>query len=186
MGLCQVTEVRAAKKDQGKCGKCGQALPAGSSYRWWKGRFGPKHVRCVGCKVEDWERETNPLRAEHMQADETLGLVERDVDVADPSGAAVHLRDAISATESIVDTLTERLDGWSGTGLENSEQYSATETTRDELQQWIDDAESAADELEGMEQPDSADDEEAWEEWEKEIRDAYDALPEYPPLDLGA
>jgi DNA repair exonuclease SbcCD ATPase subunit len=43
----RVTTVQRAKKSPGSCSKCQKAIKTSDSYRWWKPRYGRKHVRCV-------------------------------------------------------------------------------------------------------------------------------------------
>lgn len=42
----RVTTVAKARKNAGTCEKCGTEIKKGDSYKWWKFRFGGKHVRC--------------------------------------------------------------------------------------------------------------------------------------------
>lgn len=43
----RINRVKKARKHQGHCGSCGKELPPGSSYIWWKFRYGARHVRCT-------------------------------------------------------------------------------------------------------------------------------------------
>lgn len=43
----RVNVVEKSRKSQGKCGRCGKELPAGSAYRWIKFRHGGRRVRCM-------------------------------------------------------------------------------------------------------------------------------------------
>ena len=67
MSLAKVTEVKSARKDQGKCGRCGTALPAGSPYLWFTVGFRSsyKNVRCTEpkCFPSRSERESSKLAA---------------------------------------------------------------------------------------------------------------------------
>jgi len=50
--MARVHHVKRSRKDQGKCGKCGDALAKGSAYRHFAPGFrGRKRVRCMkgGC-----------------------------------------------------------------------------------------------------------------------------------------
>lgn len=51
--------VKAANKDQGTCGKCKKEIKKGDGYLWWKGRYGPRHVRCPSCRPRASELESN-------------------------------------------------------------------------------------------------------------------------------
>lgn len=39
--------VKSARKPQGNCGKCGDAIPAGAPYIWWKFRYAGARKRCT-------------------------------------------------------------------------------------------------------------------------------------------
>lgn len=46
----RTNHVAKARKDQGTCSKCGQPIPKGATYKWLKGRYGPRrsyHASCV-------------------------------------------------------------------------------------------------------------------------------------------
>lgn len=57
----RITYVNKARKDQGKCGNCGDPLPAGSAYRWIKFRFGSKRIRCMkrSCRFRNSDMTTS-------------------------------------------------------------------------------------------------------------------------------
>lgn len=65
MSVARVTTVRKARKDQGKCGKCGAELPKGSAYRWWTVGFRSRyaHKRCLKpeCSPRTSELESSKL-----------------------------------------------------------------------------------------------------------------------------
>lgn len=96
MAMCRLNKVEKARNDQGNCGKCGQPIKAGDSYRWWKGRYTGKRVRCSkpSCTPQLYELETNPLRAEAMQAEDAVSSCQG---AEDAGTAAEFLREAIRA-----------------------------------------------------------------------------------------
>lgn len=65
MSLAKITEVKAARKDQGQCERCKTPLPAGSAYRWYTVGFRSsyKHVRCTdpACTPSRAELESSKL-----------------------------------------------------------------------------------------------------------------------------
>ena len=193
MSMCKVNKVKAARKAQGVCGKCRQPIEVGTGYLWWKGRYTPKYVRCLKlrCYPQQHELETNSLRADHMQAEAHASSAETEPNAAD---AAMSLRTAIELVEGIVSSLEDRLSSWDGTGLENSEQYAACESSKDDLEAWKDAAESVADALEQLDdnEPDRSDFDsdddfdEASAEYEQALDEARAELEPLPELDLGA
>ena len=67
MSVARLHTVLKARKDQGKCGKCGTPLPAGSAYRHFSVGFRSSYVqkRCmkVECTPRPSERESSKLSA---------------------------------------------------------------------------------------------------------------------------
>lgn len=205
MAICSVHVVKNARKAQGKCERCGTELPAGAGYRWWKGRYGPRHVRCLrpSCAPALADLETNPLRADALRAEEMLALAQSS---GDAESAASHLSGAIDMAQGLIDALDERISGWSGTNLENSYQYEACESTKSTFEDWVSRAEEVQDQLEEMnalppEMTDYAGFESPEQSEQDDAQDAYDAdtllyeqalesvwadLDELPELDLGA
>lgn len=176
MSLCKLHTVKSARKPQGKCGKCGTAIEVGDGYRWWQGRYTGKRVRCMAgaCTPRVWERETNSLRQEHMQAEDEVATLKNEV--LDPQAATQALQDAIAMAESVRDQLQERLDGWAGTNLEYSQQYDSCTETVDALDTWLQTAEGVASALDQLSDDASSED----------VADEIDALDDLPELDMGA
>lgn len=180
MSMCRLNTVTRARKAQGKCGSCYTPIEPGDAYRWWRGRFGPKRVRCMSprCTPAPWERETNPLRAEHMQAaaqvDRLTGYGNGD-DIESVEEVADQLQSAIDTTSSVIDALQERVDGWQGTNLEYSYQAEACGMSLEELESWVSDAEGIVNDLSQLGEGET-----------EEAADILGQLQELPDLDLGA
>lgn len=208
MSMCKLNRVKAARKSPGECGRCHHVIEAGEPYRWWKGRFTGKRVRCAksACTPQAWELETNGLKAEAMQGEDIVGQAKACNE--DAESAASFLMDAIHVCESLCDQLQERLDNMSGTGLENTEQYSTLQDTLYEYEIWQDTAEQMAQELEALGAAPSQDDyqwtspeyvddkdpermaqdafDEAMQAYSDSVEEALAALEDWPELDLGA
>jgi len=45
--MARVKVVKKARKDQGKCGRCGEEIKAGMPYRHWSFRYGGTRKRCM-------------------------------------------------------------------------------------------------------------------------------------------
>lgn len=191
MSMCKLHTVKSARKAQGKCRTCGTELGIGTGYRWWQGRYTAKHVVCLkaSCTPAAYERETNPLRAEHMQAEEAADLAMSAGSAAD---AILHLEEAQAGAENLTEQLQERLDGWSGTGLENGPQAEACENSRYELELWATEAENILQELRELDEPDEGtfEDDSEYEmallDHESELAEIVNRIEALPELDLGA
>lgn len=191
MSLCRVNTVQHARKPQGKCQKCGTAIEVGDPYRWWKGRYTGKYLRCMAsaCYPQAYERETNPLRADHMRADDLVSSARMLAD--QPAQALNELIEARDLVQGIVDELDNRLSGWAGTGLENGQQYEACDNSKAELEDWVNMVEGVLSDLEGVDNSVDADldddDRELREqEIEAEVESYLNDVEELPELDLGA
>lgn len=143
----RVNTVKKARKDQGSCGKCGDALPAGSPYRFWKFRYGGKRKRCM-------KTECNPRRSDLTQS--KLGTVYDAQDEAHETLRGWDRED--------VSVLRDALESLAGTVREVSEEYAEAaepfgnqgenQERADELESWADEIESKASDLEEYEDQD--------------------------------
>jgi hypothetical protein len=198
VSLCRVTRVAKARKAQGKCGKCQTPIEAGDGYRWWKGRYGPTYRRCLkaSCSPKLWELETNATKAQDIEGS-TYASYAQGAD--NPADAAMHLRDALSIAEGLVEDLSERVSNKEGTALESSSEFEALQTSKDEFENWVSEAEAIADDLETLELPDEPEGDEAEDEdgnpteaatTYAEDYDSFtelqDTIPDWPELDLGS
>jgi hypothetical protein len=189
MSMCKLNTVTSSR-DERTCLKCGGTIAKGDGYRWWKGRYTDKRVRCMkaSCTPRPWERETNTLRASPMQAESLVSSVQSSED--DPEGMATDLQQALDLIQEVIDDLDNRLFGWQGTGLENSQQYESCDTTKYELESWLSTAEMVVSELEAIDVPEATEDDEADQEAAEQltadIELALSSLEDIPELDLGA
>jgi hypothetical protein len=160
--MVRVERVTAARKSPGVCGACRQPIAAGEPYVHWSFRYGGKHVRHEKpeCQPHPWELVGNPKRQDLMRASQAWADA-FNADTAEE--AAAHLEDAAGFARSAAEQFQDAVDGWQGTGLENSEQYATFESAADELDTWADEAERVAGDLTSWE-PEHEDDTDGWRE----------------------
>lgn len=185
MSMCRLVRIDRARKPQGNCGRCGDPINRGDPYVWWKGRFTPKYKRCgkKECQPQPWERETNPLRADHLHASYLVGDAQNAESATDASDALVEARDLV---QGVVETLEDRIDtAQQYEGLSQTEQYAAWEYSRDDLQGWLDSVEDWISTLDEFGEEGEADTDEDGEPTD-EFNDAIAAIEDLPDLDLGA
>jgi hypothetical protein len=93
----RVNVVNRARKAQGTCGKCGTVIDTGTTYRWWKFRFGGRHVRCM--KVE-----CNPKAGDLTQSEFLSSIygIESDLE-------AITSCDCVEDATSILEDAASRL-----------------------------------------------------------------------------
>lgn len=164
MSVARVMTIQKSRKDQGTCRSCGDPLPKGSGYRFWKMGFRSnyKHKVCLKdqCFPSPSSRESSKF-ATILAAQEVFEAQVDDLREPDEFEAAV--ADVHAAVEEVRDEYQEALDQW--------------EHGNDQLQEMVDHYESAASELESwsLSNPDkpeptdyTADDDGA-EEYEKEL-----------------
>jgi hypothetical protein len=208
MSLCRVNRVARARKSPGTCEHCRTVIEVGQPYRWWKGRYTSKHVRCgkPACSPQPWELETNETKALAMRGEDVHYNAANET--CDAEQAASYLREAIEIAQALVDDLNERIDNKAGTALEASSEYQALEESRDGFEYYVSEAESVADDLDALgAAPDESDYDPASPDFASEAdpdqaaQDAYDqarlahcdevdemlgCLPDWPELDLGS
>lgn len=81
--MSRVNTVAKARKSPGKCGMCGKEIPAGAGYRYWKFRYGGKHLRCMNCPPPKTSELTSnakisSLLAAQEYAEEAIDKWEKD------------------------------------------------------------------------------------------------------------
>ena len=151
------------------CGRCGEPIRKGDSYRWWKNktsRGGIRHNRCMkpDCKPMPWEYQTtSPHIAGLMQAEhygqEAVSKVPLDVNSI--------VEDLTQAVQGVGENVREVAEGYRESA-ENMESGFGHETEQSmELNDRADELESQADELESWdpsddEPPEEVDEREGW------------------------
>lgn len=203
MSQCKLTKVARARISPGKCEKCHSPIGVGDPYRWWKGRYTPKHVRCMraGCTPDAADLETNPLRADGIRFETAVSDAQGHD--TEPAAAASSLRDALALAESIIDELDSRIGNMEGTNLEYTSTYETLESTREAFDDWRSGHEDIADELEAfavepeeddfLGKPEYINDDDArnnfgaaYDEWSGSLAEKLNEIEDAPELDLGA
>lgn len=142
----RVNEVEKSLKDQGECGRCHDALPKGCAYRWIKGRYSARKVRCMKpeCRFrqsEMTESKMSGVYAAQENAEEALNAWSND--------------DGLDALQSLCSDMAESLREVSGEYAEAAEAMGGAgeemQQKADDLESWADEVESAGDELEAWE-----------------------------------
>lgn len=137
MSIAKITEVKAARKDQGQCDRCDAPLPAGSPYRWFQVGFRSnfKRVRCMKpvCTPKLSERESSKIA--------TIYAAQEDFDVADCTtideiNQAV--RDFADGVREVADEYTEASTDDTGNvfNTDAEERADTLNSSADELDSW--------------------------------------------------
>lgn len=137
MSVKKIETVKKSRKDQGKCGKCGEALPAGSGYLCWYPYFrsNTKMVRCLKpeCFPRPSERESS-LAATVLAAQESFHDNVGDLDSPDEIEAAVQeVADAVGETR---DEYQGALDNWEHGNEQLQEKVDHYEGQQSEIDGW--------------------------------------------------
>ena len=135
----RVTTVAKARQDAGTCGKCGATLGAGSAYRWWKSRFGPKRVRCMArtCDPKPSELVTNEVTSA------ALGIAETTEDAIGGAESVGEVNDAMEEAASniqsdVIEACEEKMSNIeSGFGHTDIPAYAEIEERKDEYESWM-------------------------------------------------
>ena len=164
MSVARVTTVTKSRKDQGKCGRCGKELPAGTGYLYWMPYFRSnyKAVRCLdtACYPPPSERESSKA-ATIYAAQESFDANVGELSTKDDIEAAV--QEVADAVTEVKDEYDEALSNW--------------EHGNEALQEKVDHYESQADELDGW-QFDGADEFELCDEHDEAEADREDEAVE--------
>lgn len=137
MSVAKVVTVSKSRQDQGKCGHCGDELPKGSGYLWWKMGFRSnyKYKRCLKahCFPKPSERETNKtatiLAAQESFEENIQGLDSKE-DIED----AVHA--VGEAVREVADEYREAAESWENGNPELEEKADHYEMAADEAENW--------------------------------------------------
>lgn len=143
MSIAKITTVTKAKKDQGKCGRCGKELPAGAPYRWFTVGFRSsyKHRRCMerACDPKNSELESSKLSEVYA--------VQENFDIAGCT-TINDIEEAVHAAGDEIRTVADEYTEASvnpNTGMvfntEAEERGQTLESSADELDSWAHDEE---------------------------------------------
>jgi hypothetical protein len=181
MSVARVHTVDRARKDQGHCGKCGDAIPAGSPYRWFSVGFRShyKQKRCMkqSCYPKTSELESSLLSGVYA-AQEGAALPEDPED--DTSSLSDALNSVAEAANEVADQYEEADEAMGGHQGENYEKAESLREYASELEGWQapddsrpdDGCDAHDEETEGCEA--CADKVREW--WQEQVDSAQEAL----------
>lgn len=171
MSVQKLEIVRKARKDQGRCGRCGKPLPAGSAYQYWYPGFRStqKIVRCMDCTPRPSERESS-LASSLLAAQESFEDNVDNLESVEDIEAAV--QEVAEACQELATEYESALDGWENGNEQLQEKVDHYTDQSNEIDGWS---------WEGADQPDLCEDhededcpacQEKREEWIEEVREA--------------
>ena len=132
--MTRVIAVKNARKDQGCCGRCGSPITKGMSYRWWKFRYGGKHIRCTGTACA-------PRSSDLTSSDKLSTLYSHQENAQDSIAEAKDHISILGALEDLVVGINEVAEEYRDSAENIREHFSESATA--------DECEEKADELEG-------------------------------------
>lgn len=137
MSVARVETVKKSRKDQGKCGKCGTELPAGSGYLYFYVGFRSnyKHVRCLKaeCYPKPSERESS-MAAGALAAKEAFEASIDELETVEDIQAAV--QEVADGFREVSEEYQGSLDGWENGNEQLQERVDHYEDQASELENW--------------------------------------------------
>jgi hypothetical protein len=189
----RINTVKKARKAQGSCGKCGKAIKPGDAYKWIKGRFGPRKVRCESCafRASDLTSSDKLARVYDAQEDAQEAIGEWDgQDAQDLKSiletAAEEIREAAQEYQESADAIMEHFPSGNATSEECEEKAQELEGWADTIEDF--DPEEFEPELSEDEdgkktgEDEDAELEEQREKWVEEQRDGANAVLDECPV----
>lgn len=137
----RVNYVKKALKDHGSC-RCGELLPKGSPYIWWKFRYGPKTVRCPSCRPR-------PSELTNAKFSMVLAAVERIEDALDAFRSKPDFDALRDEVESAIEEIRECAEEYRESAEAIRDQFTES-ATADECDERADEIEGFADDLEAL------------------------------------
>lgn len=183
--MARVTYVKAAKgRKDGRlrrCIKCGADINPGDPYKWFAsriGRFSQRKDFCANCPVRPSDQTTSP----HLQ---TIYMAQESAQDALDKGGDLGLGDIAEIVRGYAEGVREAGQGYeeSADNMEDGfghETYMSTEIREkaEACEGFADETDSAADDIEGLDDPDVD---------ESELLDEYegDLIEEGDPAEIG-
>jgi hypothetical protein len=182
----RVNSVEKARRSPGECGRCGRTITVGMPYRWAKGRYGPKMIRCEGaqCRFKPSDLTTSDKLSRLYAAREGVEeFLQTDFESADEVIDA--LIDAANEVREVADEYSD-----SANALDGKLNWEELEEKSQQCHAWADELESMSiddfyleEAKKGDTQGDETDEERKdrlLEEWREEVRssvqDSLDSL----------
>lgn len=132
--MARVTQVNAARKDQGRCSRCGDPIPKGAAYQHASPGFrGSKIVRCLKfeCRFRTSDLTTSHLAQVYAAvegAEDDLAALENPDDV---EGI---LEPVIEAAREVAEMYEEAAEAMGEAGYESQERADSLNAYADELE----------------------------------------------------
>ncbi len=178
----RVITVKKARKAQGNCGRCGDPISVGDSYRHWSFRYGGTQRRCLkpSCSPRQSELTQNEvLVMAYSIGEQHFDLADNTEDFDD------QVTEVADTIQEILDVIEEKMsnieDGFGHTELES---YYNLEEQQGEVESWMDEVSGLdGSEFEGegnacVECSLSEDDGEHWPDDEDEAKNWHDFVAE--------
>lgn len=168
------TTVKKSRKDQGKCGRCGDALPAGSAYRYWMPIFRSKYkmVRCMKNPCTPKPSELDQSKTSTILAAQEEFAINQFDDADEMKNAVQEVAEAV---REVADEYRDALDAWEHGNSRLEELADHYEDQATTLEDW--EPEEVPDEPEDPEET-GDEDEDAYkrDEWETAKQDREDII----------
>lgn len=169
----RINRVPKSRKDQGTCGRCGDALAKGCEYIWIKFRYGSKRKRCTKpeCRFKGSELTQSEKIGQAREACEALDSFIGDWDGQDQSDVTSAIEECTGAIEEVSDAYQESIEALPEAFQETSSTAERCTEAIDELDSWKTDLEGIS--IEDFTYDADADDDEATQrdEWKSNIVD---------------
>ena len=175
--MARINHVAKARKDQGKCLRCGKEITAGDSYYWVELKTGPRSsLRKTFCDTH------RPRPSDTTTSDKLSTLYSVQEALEDEVAGATTKEDVAAALRTAAESAREVAEEYrdSRSNMPESLQDGATgqemEEKADSIDSWADSLESAADEAESVEadEPEEKEDGDSEEDSEEDADDSED------------
>jgi len=131
----RINQVKKSRKDQGRCGRCGDPLPEGSPYRYWKFRYGGKSKRCLkaSCNPRQSELTQSKLSGAYAAQENFEDSIAGCGTVEDVQAL---LEETADSVEEVADEYQESADAINETA-EGSPVAEECEEKAEQLREWV-------------------------------------------------
>lgn len=148
----RVNHVKKAQKDQGTC-TCGKEIKAGEPYKWAKGRYGPRMVRCDSCRFRQSDLTSSDKLSRVYGAQEEAEDALASWDGEDADEARSILENLAASIREVSEEYQESADNIHENFSESSTADECEEKAQD-LESWADSIEGAMDDIEDFDEDD--------------------------------
>lgn len=172
--MAKVEEVKAARKDQGPCGRCGVEIKRGDPYRHASPGFrGPKLIRCMeyACRFRPSDLTTSKMAQVYASQEAAHDALDAlvDGDFTDLDEVTSILATMAEEVRDVAQEYTDAADAMGPAGEEMTEKADAIESYADDLEGVTFDDPP---EWEAGDEPKDDEVEEEWASWREGVLDA--------------